>query len=179
MTADVTLTDEATVTDHADNLAECRSATFDPTRTYRYKLERRWGDAAPAVFVMLNPGSADANLDDPTVRRCVAFARHEGCGGLVVVNLFALRVTDPKALRSHADPVGPLNDAFLREARSQGSPVIAAWGAHGSLHGRDEAVARLLAGCDVQCLGVTKDGHPCHPLYLPGDAPLRAYWGQS
>lgn len=172
-------TAEATVTDHADNLAERRSATFDPARTYRYKLERHWGDAAPAVFVMLNPSTADAFVDDPTIRRCVAFARREGCGGLVVVNLFALRATDPKALRSHPDPVGPLNDTFLSDARLLGSSVIAAWGAHGSLHGRDEAVARLLAGRAVQCLGVTKDGHPCHPLYLPGDAPLRAYWGRS
>lgn len=167
------------VTDRDDDLAERRSATFDPARTYRYVLQRRWSDAAPAVFVMLNPSTADAMVDDPTIRRCLGFARRERRGGLVVVNLFALRATDPKALYAHRDPVGPANDAVLAATCAQADLLIAAWGAHGSLHGRDQAVARLLAGRDVQCLGTTKDGHPCHPLYLPADAPLRPYWERS
>jgi len=160
------------VTDRADDLVERRTAVFDSTRTYRYTLERRWSDAQPAVFVMLNPSTADALTDDPTIRRCVSFAKREGCGGLIVVNLFALRSTDPKQLYSHPDPVGPSNDGIVYEAQHQGSPVIAAWGVHGTLNGRDRAVCSLLEFGDVIALGVTKDGHPRHPLYVAGDAPL-------
>jgi hypothetical protein len=160
------------ITDRADDLVERRCATFDPTRTYRYTLERHWGDAKPAVFVMLNPSTADAFVEDPTIRRCQAFAKREGCGGLIVVNLFALRATDPKALYSHPDPVGPLNDGIVHEAHYQGSPVIAAWGVHGTLNGRSAAVCSLLEFCDLHVLGLTKDGHPRHPLYVRGDAPL-------
>ena len=160
------------ITDEADDLVERRRAVFDSARIYRYTLERHWGAAKPAVFVMLNPSTADAFTEDPTIRRCISFAKREGCGGLIVVNLFALRATDPKALYSHPDPVGPLNDGIVYEATRQGSPLIAAWGAHGVLHGRAEAVARLLEFNDVMCLGATKDGHPRHPLYVPGDAAL-------
>jgi hypothetical protein len=166
---------ETLVTDRDDNLVERRSATFDPSRTYRYALERRWSEAAPAVFVMLNPSTADAFAEDPTIRRCLAFARREGCGGLVVVNLFALRATDPYELYKivHPDPVGPENDRIVREAAAEAEgPVIAAWGVHGALNGRGAIVARLLEASDLMCLGLTKDGHPRHPLYVRGDAPL-------
>lgn len=165
------------VVDRADDLVERRSAVFDPTRTYRYTLERHWGDASPAVFVMLNPSTADAFADDPTIRRCTSFAKREGCGGLIVVNLFALRATDPKQLYTHPDPVGPLNDGIVYEARLQGSPVIAAWGVHGALNGRAEVVVGLLEFSDLMCLGTTKDGRPRHPLYVPGDAPLTVWRG--
>lgn len=163
------------VIDRDNNLVERRSATFDATRTYRYALERRWSEASPAVFVMLNPSTADANADDPTIRRCTAFAKREGCGGLIVVNLFALRATDPQELYSHPDPVGPQNDGILYEATHQGSPLIAAWGAHGTLHDRAETVARLLEFNDVMCLGTTKNGHPRHPLYVHGNTPLTVW----
>ncbi len=165
-----------TVTDRDDNLVERRSATFDATRTYRYALERRWSETAPAVFVMLNPSAADAFADDPTIRRCTAFARREGCGGLVVVNLYALRATDPRALYKHAEPVGPENDDILYEAQFQGGPVIAAWGVHGALNSRGVIVAELLLrASDLMCLGLTKGGHPRHPLFVPADKPL-ALW---
>lgn len=163
------------ITDRDDDLVERRSAVFDSARIYRYTLERHWGDTKPAVFVMLNPSTADAFTEDPTIRRCISFAKREGCGGLIVVNLFALRATDPRALYSHADPVGPLNDGIVYEAHYQGSPVIAAWGTHGALNGRDRAVCSLLEFCDLMALGVTKDGHPRHPLYVPGDAPLTVW----
>lgn len=166
---------EDLVIDRADNLVERASACFDATRTYRYTLERHWGDAKPAVFVMLNPSTADALTDDPTIRRCVSFAKREGCGGLIVVNLFALRATDPKALYAHPDPVGPENDSIVYEAHYQGSPVIAAWGVHGGFNGRDKRVLWLLEYCDLMVLGLTKDGHPRHPLYVPGDAPLTCW----
>lgn len=166
------------ITDRADDLVERRSATFDQSRTYRYALERRWSDAQPAVFVMLNPSTADAFADDPTIRRCLSFARREGCGGLIVVNLFALRATDPRELYEHPDPVGPSNDGIVYEATHQGAPLIAAWGAHGTLLRRESIVARLLEFNDVMCLGMTKNGHPRHPLYVHGNTPLELWRGR-
>lgn len=122
---------------------------------------------------MLNPSTADATSDDPTIRRCTGFARARGFGGLRVLNLFALRCTDPAEMKGAPDPVGPQNDVFLRNAFarsvSEGSPVIAAWGVHGIHLLRDDAVRALAAECGVKlmCLGATKDGHPRHPLYVP------------
>lgn len=138
---------------------------------YRYRLTRRWADGdAWATFVMLNPSTADATEDDPTIRRCVSFAKREGCSALQVVNLFAYRATDPRELKRVADPVGPDNDAWL--SRALGTPAlrIAAWGAHG----RPDrvVVVKSFAVPGLHALGVTKDGHPRHPLYLRADAPL-------
>jgi hypothetical protein len=123
---------------------------------------------------MLNPSTADAFRTDPTVTRCVRFARRENCGGLVIVNLFALRATDPRELRRHPDPVGAGNDLFIREHCRPGRLVIAAWGAHGRVRDRGRAVLAMLreARTAVHCLGVTAGGMPRHPLYLPRDAQL-------
>lgn len=154
------------------------SAVFDRSRTYRYLLTRMWDPMRPpAVFLMLNPSTADSFADDPTIRRCTAFALRENAGGLVVVNLFALRSTDPALLRDHPDPVGKHNDAFIRHAVQGPGPVIAAWGAAGALHDRATAVSGRLwdAGIPMQCLGVTSTGQPRHPLYLPKVAALVPY----
>lgn len=149
------------------------TATFSPCRTYRYALTRRWSNRPPAVFIMLNPSVADAFVDDPTLRRCIGFARSWTAGGLILLNLFALRSTDPMVLRAHPDPVGPDNDMVVAEqlAEADGGPVIAAWGVHGALHGRGKRVAALIRarGARPLCLGLTKDGHPRHPLYVPND----------
>lgn len=159
-------------------------ATISACGLYRYWLERRWGRTAPQVFVMLNPSTADASVDDPTIRRCIAFAKREGAGGLIVVNLFALRATDPSALDNHADPVGPANvenlGLALIGAVAIGRPVICAWGANKNA---GPAGMRLLArandlGAALVCLGLTKDGQPRHPLYVKGDAPLIAFDGK-
>lgn len=157
-------------------LGEEATATFSPCRTYRYALTRRWACWPLAAFVMLNPSTADAFVLDPTVRRCVNFAHRWGAGGVLILNLFALRSTDPKALYSHPDPVGPVNDAVIAERLSSdkcGPPVavVAAWGVHGVLNGRAGQVATLLRAWGVEpvCLGVTKGGHPRHPLYVRGD----------
>jgi hypothetical protein len=160
------------------------AAVFDsPARTYRLLLTRIWDPTVkPAVFVMLNPSTADAMDDDPTIRRCTSFARREGAGGLVVVNLFGLCSTDPRALRHHPDPVGPLNDAFIRRATGGASTVVAAWGAAGVEHnGRGTHVAETLRarGVRLQCLGQTSTGQPRHPLYLPGAAVLEPYGAAS
>jgi hypothetical protein len=149
---------------------------------YRYLLVHQWDDRLPmVVWVMLNPSVADALRDDPTIRRCRAFAGRWGCGGMVALNLFALRSTLPEALRAHADPVGPHNDRFLRaftapEVR-RGGPVVAAWGNHGALNGRGAAVARTLvdAGVELNALVVTGQGQPGHPLYVRGATKLQAF----
>lgn len=148
--------------------------------TYRYKLYRH-GDLAAekpaAVFVMLNPSTADADLDDPTIRRCRGFAKLWGCNGIIVVNLYALRATNPADLWNHVDPVGPENDAVLRSVASGNVDIICAWGANAR---RDRVidVIEILArnGNRLWCLGTTKDGHPRHPLYVRADQPL-APWG--
>lgn len=141
---------------------------------YRYELTREWTGSLPALtFIMLNPSTADATSDDPTIRRCIGFAQTRGFGGLRVLNIFAFRATDPKAMKAAPNPVGPDNDAFLRDALiialTEGSPVIAAWGVHGNHMSRETAVRALAEECGVRlmCLGITKNGHPRHPLYVP------------
>lgn len=148
-----------------------RGAVFSDCDAYRYRLWRTW-DARkpPLVFCMLNPSTATAEQDDPTIARCTERARRLGYGGLEVINLFGLRSTDPKALYGHADPVGPDNDSAILSAAERGN-LICAWGNHGKLRGRDKAVLKLLriAGLPALALKVSKDGHPSHPLYLPYD----------
>jgi hypothetical protein len=142
-------------------------AREDRTGRYRLLLWRAWaGGEGCVVFVMLNPSTADARRDDPTVRRCMGFARAWGFGRLEVVNLFALRATDPTALRRARKPIGRGNDRAIVDAVRRGDVVVAAWGVHGALGGRDAAVRALLADRPLHCLGVTRGGHPRHPLYL-------------
>lgn len=155
--------------------ATTNSATISECGRYRYDLRRTWDDALrPCLFVMLNPSTADATADDPTIRRCVGFAKAWGCGGIVVVNLFALRSTDPAGLKKTPDPVGPLNDQFIRKWAEQCHPLVAAWGVHGAYKARNVAVRRMFGAGQMDLslchLGLTKDGHPKHPLYLKADS---------
>lgn len=154
-----------------------RDAVLSPDGVYRYSLHREWsaGNFRPrwVTFVMLNPSTADAVDDDPTIRRCVAFAKALGGTGLAVVNLYAIRATSPAEAMAAADPVGPRNDqylaTFLGMAARYDFPIIAAWGAHAQL----DRVERVLAmpGADrFTALGLTKSGALRHPLYLRGDA---------
>jgi len=117
---------------------------------------------------MLNPSTADAEIDDPTIRRCIGFSSAFGYGGIVVGNLFAWRATEPSALKEVADPIGPSNDSHLAKIISDAPLVICAWGTAGNLYGRDREVLRMIrdAGKVPHCLRVTKGGHPSHPLYL-------------
>ena len=123
-------------------------------------------------FVMLNPSKATEVSNDPTVGRCENRARALGFGAFQVTNLFALRETDPHKMRKHPAPGGPEADAALRNAATWADVTIAAWGVHGVHRGRDVAVRALFddIGHPLQCLGLTKDGHPRHPLYLPYSA---------
>jgi hypothetical protein len=148
-------------------------AVLDATGAYRYRLWRRWGAGPAVVFVLLNPSSADANRDDPTLRRCAAFARRWGYPAVEVVNLFGYRGADPRCLRAVADPVGPANDGHLRRAARAAGLVVAGWGTHGRLHGRDGVVGAWLAAAvpeRLACLGTTASGLPRHPLRVPGSA---------
>lgn len=153
-----------------------RSAVFSPCRTWRYSLKRVWCGGPPLVVIGLNPSTADETKDDPTIRRCIGFARREGCGALIMLNLFAFRATDPRVMKAAADPVGPQNDAVTAETCA-GRKVVAAWGHHGRFRERDLAVVRALGamGVSVLALGTTKDGSPRHPLYVKAEAPLEQY----
>ncbi len=155
-----------------------RGATISPCGVYRYRLWRTWvSEAGRVCWIMLNPSTADAVWDDPTVRRCMGFAEDWGYGGIEVVNLFAFRSTSPFELYGQADPVGPDNNAEIL-TRAQSAPrVIAAWGHHGDLLGRASQVTRWLCehGVALDCLGLTKDGHPKHPVRLAGDTALVPY----
>ena len=151
-------------------------AQFSDDRVYRYALWRGWNPSQPYVmFVGLNPSTADELEDDPTIRRCINFCKSWGFGGLYMLNLFALRSTDPKLLKGHAEPVGPDNDRMLMLYAEASAWVVAAWGTQGVLFGRDREVVELL-GDSIRCLGLTQDGHPKHPLYLPKDT-RSVRWG--
>jgi hypothetical protein len=151
-----------------------RRAVFDATGAYRYSLTREWDTAGTRVcFVLLNPSAADAAADDPTVRRCIGFARDWGFGALEVVNLFAFRTAFPAALRRADDPVGSENDLHLAKAVARAERTVVGWGVHGGFRDRAAIVSRLLES--ALCFGRTRDGHPRHPLYLPRTAATVEY----
>jgi hypothetical protein len=165
--------------------AEVRlSAVISDDQLYRYALVRRWHypglldlehGRAPLTVIMLNPSTADGDVDDPTIRRCVGFARALELAGVLVVNLYAYRATKPADLWAAEDPVGPHADKFILEAAVRstelGAPLVAAWGAH-ARPDRVEHVLELIdrAGARLTALGTTKAGQPRHPLYLPATA---------
>lgn len=148
------------------------NAVISDCGVYRYRLDRSWADGPCMGFIMLNPSTADAMKDDPTIRRCISFARREGCGRLVVVNLFPYRATLPASLWAAPEPVrsggAPALHA-LTQAANEADVLVAAWGANtkGAEH-----TALALFGDRLLCLGTTRAGKPRHPLYVRGDAPL-------
>lgn len=156
-------------------------ATFSVCRTYRYILGRQWEPLAPwFVICMLNPSRADAFKPDPTITRCLGFAKRDHFGGLLVVNAFALRATDPRELRSARDPVGPRNDEVISIAcrRPLLAKAVAAWGAPKwkMVAGRVDQVQTTIPRYLWTLGPLTKNGHPPHPLYLRADTPI-IEWG--
>lgn len=144
-------------------------ATFSDCERYRYVLTRTWDEAgARVLFIMLNPSTADEMKNDPTVERCERRARAMGYGAFRVCNIFAFRATDPRVMRAEPDPVGPENDAAILESCDWADRVVCAWGTHGAHLKRGPAVASLLseAGITPYHLGLSKAGHPKHPLYI-------------
>jgi len=146
-------------------------------KEYRYLLYRAWDrfKKAPSmlVFIGLNPSTADEKFDDPTVRRCINFARRLGYGSMVMLNIFALRSTDPHKMQLHDDPVGPMNDKYIATETIMADTVLA-WGCHGKWCNRGEEVVRLLeaTSAKMMCFGKNADGSPKHPLYLRNDTQM-------
>jgi hypothetical protein len=144
-------------------------AVYSDCELYRYLLTRVWDPSgAKALFVMLNPSTATEVQNDPTVERCERRARTLGFGAFRVCNIFAWRATDPKMMRRAPDPVGPANDAAIGESCLWADTIVCAWGTHGAHLGRGPEVERLMrrSGKPLHHLGLTREGHPKHPLYI-------------
>ena len=153
-------------------------ATFDRSRRYRYRLWRFWDQDLPALtLIMLNPSAADAVYNDQTISTCIRLAQRLKYGGIEVVNLFAYCTSDPRQLKATRNPVGKHNDEYIAASAVKTKSVLIAWGNHGLWQGRHAEVLDLLRAIakPVYCLGVTKQGQPRHPLYLPGDTPMIPY----
>ena len=157
------------------------AARFSEDGLYRWSLTRRWKDGPLLTFVGLNPSTATATEDDPTIRRCIGFARREGMAGLRMLNLYAYRSTDPDKLRHVNDPMGvgnrPAWDEAFDESRITGAKIVCSWGVHGILHGGYTIFIERAqrAGAVLACLGKTKAGHPRHPLYLKSGTLLETF----
>lgn len=154
-------------------------AAFSEDRRYRYVLWRRWDDRRPLTcFVLLNPSTADETTDDPTIRRCIAFARSWGDGGVYVTNLFALRATDPGRLRRAKDPIGARNDDWIRAIAERCGRIVVGWGEHGRYRDRGaDVLERLLPRDRTFRFGLTRASRqPMHPLYLRRGRTLEAAW---
>lgn len=153
------------------------SALIDDTGRYRYWLTRTWGADTRSIvtFLMLNPSTATAEVNDPTIVRCINFARSWGYAQLNVVNLFALRATDPKELKKAVDPVGPENDQHLSMLNRGTSDLVAAWGSKGDLFGRDKIVLALLTKRPIYVIGLTMSNQPVHPLYQKSCLPKKVW----
>lgn len=181
-------------------------ATISANGIYRFILWREWRGSADdgtwhwtndhdgngkrigwpksCLFIMLNPSTADGELDDPTIRRCVGYAKALKYDRLEVVNLFAYRATDPRQLlRMHhaQDPVGWENQSFIESAARDAGIIICAWGAHGGHIGQDETVLGWIDSHaqKIHALKLTQDGKPCHPLYLPADSKPFPFGGKA
>lgn len=127
------------------------------------------------AIIGLNPSSATENEDDPTVNRCWKLAKREGYDAFCMLNIFALRSTNPQKLYSSPDPIGVDNDQWIQQVTQQASIVVAAWGVHGAFQQRGKQVREMIP--DLKCLGITKYGHPRHPLYLRRDVDVISYGG--
>lgn len=177
-----------------------RETTFSPCRRYRYTLWREWSlprglpygtmdldgfkplplhkASEFCMFIGLNPSTADELVDDPTIRRCVGFAKAWGFGALCMTNLFAFRATSPIKMMESPDPVGESNMDRLTNCAIRSSLIVAAWGAHGGWKDQDKAVMNALSNIScppLSCLGVTKSGFPQHPLYMPRNSRLTLF----
>lgn len=158
---------------------ESKSAVISPCGRYRYLLTRAWApEKGVLTFVMLNPSTADARQDDPTLRKCIHFAREFGFGELWVVNLFAWRSTSPLGLPQEKwQAQGDDNDRYILQAVGASVQVICAWGVHGGRFQRDKEVLALIRQShSPHCLQLTKGGFPAHPLYLKNDTKARLYY---
>lgn len=154
-----------------------KSANISGDLNHRWILERAWEIGGPGSlgFIGLNPSTADADIDDPTIRRLIGFAQREGKRGLLVANLYSFRATDPKKLLTLANGgIGAYTDRYIDEVIAKCRVVLCGWGAvHKSQEARAHEVMRRVACTGrAYCLGLTKSGQPRHPLYMRADTPL-------
>lgn len=162
-----------------------RDTIFSPERRYRYTLWREWdvdeatgcADDNPRshqylMVIGLNPSTADETKNDPTVAKCIRYAKRWGFGGLCMTNLFAFRATMPEKMKREPNPIGPENDRWLTEIASGAGMILAAWGNHGTHMSRDGQVVAMLRPQGprlLHCLKLTATGQPWHPLYVKDD----------
>lgn len=153
-----------------------RKASFSRCRRYRYQLKRRWEDGdGSCVFIGLNPSTADASTDDPTIRRCMGFAQNWGFNELIMVNLFAYRTPHPSLLKKCDDPVGSGNRQALRRACGSAQRIVVAWGNDGAYLDQASKFAIIWAEHTLYCFGLSKNDQPLHPLYQRREAKLVKY----
>lgn len=146
-------------------------AEFSECRKYRYALWRTWDDAKPyAMFIGLNPSTADEVNDDPTITRCINYAKEWGYGGLCMTNLFAYRATEPNEMMLVAEPIGLENDDWLKKLAKDAGVIVAAWGNNGAYLGRSSEILAVLP--NLKCLKKNQTGEPAHPLYQSKSAEL-------
>ena len=152
------------------------TAVISSCTNYRYLLRRVWDrDRIRVLFIMLNPSTADAEVDDPTIKSCVRLCKENNFGALEVVNLFGLRATNPEELLESDDPVGPRNFDIITAAMSRCDLYICAWGAHKMADQQKKEVLKLVTRPAVFCFGLTKESAPKHPLYIKSGTPLVVY----
>jgi len=150
------------------------NAIFSPCRRYRYALWRNWDNKLPTIcFIGLNPSKADEQRNDPTINRCIRFAKRLGFGGMSMTNLFALCTSDPNELRHAKHPIGENNDSWIETLCFDADISVAAWGNLGELHNRSKLVSQLIP--NLYCLEINKNGSPSHPLYLPRKNSLKPF----
>ncbi|MDG1816882.1 MAG: DUF1643 domain-containing protein [Glaciecola sp.] len=142
-----------------------KDAIVSDNQLYRYQLSRVWDSSLPMVmFICLNPSTADGSDDDPTILKCIKYARGWGYGGLLMGNLFAYRATEPSDMKKAKDPIGPLNNHHLKLMSQQVDKIVCGWGNHGVYLDRDEEVKSMFD--NLYALRINKTGSPAHPLYL-------------
>lgn len=140
-------------------------AIFSKDRMHRYALIREWNPNKPSLMIIsLNPSTADEKINDPTITRCIGFAKKWGFGRLFVTNLFAFRATFPKDLFDSKDPVGGKNDYWLKKLSKEVDKVVLAYGNHGKFKNRHDEMLEMIN--NPYCIEKTKTGMPTHPLYL-------------
>ncbi len=144
-------------------------AVYSPCQKFRYSLSRTWdSDGSRLLYVMLNPSKATELANDPTIERCERRAKQLGYGALRIVNLFGLRETDPARLKKARYPIGSDNTGQLTIAADWADDILCAWGVHGAHKNQADSVIPLLrnSGKPLLILGLSKEGHPRHPLYI-------------
>ena len=142
-----------------------KDAVVSNNELYRYQLSRIWNSSLPMVmFICLNPSTADHNDDDPTILKCIKYAQNWVYGGLLMGNLFAYRATNPSDIKKVDDPVGPLNNHYLKLMSQQVIQIVCGWGNHGTFLDMDDEVRCMFD--KLYALKRNVSGTPSHPLYL-------------